>query len=101
MFDVITLGLLYFFTAGISLIFHLVGQWPGGIFWFWMWTGVVVIVGAWELYLYMKYRMTLTRLLTRAETDWPKVAKHKWIARAVVICYLLGAVSLCVHLWPW
>lgn len=101
MFDIITLSLLWFFTAGVSGIAYVVKLWDGGIYWFWAWNCVALAIGAWELYLYLKYRMTLTRTLTKAGTGQPLAAKHKVTAYVIVICYLLGIISLCVHLWPW
>ena len=100
-FDIVTLSLLWFFTAGVSLIAYLLKFWPGGVIWFWVWNAVTLVIAIWELYIYIKYKMTLTRLVTKAGTDKPKVIKHKWMARLIVICYMLGALSLGVHLWPW
>ena len=101
MFDFITLTLLWIFTAGTSIGTYLLGVWPGGIWWFWFWNTVTGAVLIYELIIYLKYKMTLTRLLTKSGTDKPNVVKHKWAARLIVLSYLLGAVSLCVHLWPW
>lgn len=101
MFDLITLSLLWLFTAGVSGLFWLLKLWPGGIYWFWAWNTVSLSIALWELFIYLKYKMTLTRLLTKSGTDKPMVAKHKTIAKVVIFSYFLGIVSLCVHLWPW
>lgn len=101
MFDLITLSVLWLCTAGVSLLVFLLGHWPGGIFWFWLWNTVTLAVGLWELIIYLNYKMTLTRLLTKSGTTKPKVVKHKWLARLIVISYMVGALSLGVHLWTW
>lgn len=99
-FDVITLGGLWLCTAGISLILFLLGQWPGGIYHFWFWSTVTLAVVCYEIYLYVRFKMTLTRLIKQSGTDKPLVAKHKWIGRGICLSYLLGSIFLIVHFWP-
>lgn len=99
-FDVITLGGLYLCTAGISLLLFLLGLWPGGIYHFWFWNTVTLAVVVYEIYLYVRFGMTLTRLIKQAGTDKPLVAKHKWIARGICLSYALGSLFLVVHFWP-
>lgn len=100
MFDIITLGLLWLMTAGVSGLTYWTGAWPGGVYWFWLWNTVTLAVGAYEAYLYFKFGMTLTRLIKQAGKDKPLVMRHVWMARLIVVGYGVGALSLCVHLWP-
>lgn len=129
MFDLITLTSFYFFTAGVSLIWYLIGRWKGGIYWFWMWTGVVTMgVIAYEAFGYfhtplwvglvpipilgyfvgrwtpkIDHKITMTRMITKSGTGEPLALKTKWEARLMVIFYtVIGAVcSFGVHLWAW
>lgn len=126
MFDFITLTGLWFFTAGVSLLFHIFRGWKGGIYWFWTWNGISLVVIAWEIFLYLHWPLwllfiafagimaavsrfvnmtdhaiTLTRTVTKSGTGEPLALNTKLEGRIVNICFGIGGAFFLVHLWVW
>lgn len=127
MFDFITLSLLYFFTAGVSLIWFLIGRWKGGIYWFWMWTVAVALgVLAFEAHTYFQFplwlgllpvpvagffidrfvkntdhKITLTRMISKSGSGEPYALKTVWEGILIVVFFMFGGASFGVHLIPW
>lgn len=102
MIDLLLLGGLFFFTTCVSYLLYFLhwnGQpiFPGGIWWGTNWLIVSATVAALE-----GLSVAVTgRTLTRHIKQWAKESEQKkWIARGVVISFMIGALLLGIHLWP-
>lgn len=97
MLDLITLSILFFCTTGISYLLWFLKIWPAGIWWGSFWFIVTATVLAFE-----GLSVSISgRTLTRHIRQWAKERTlNLWIARGIVISFLIGSISLCLHLWP-